>query len=195
MIIACYNIYNEAKYLEESMKSIRDKVDKIVVIDGAYRKFPHIIPFSTDDSLKIAEKYADKVIKCEREMVIDNLESFSWESEIAKRNQYLIGEEGDIYLVVDGHEIWKGALPNPPGDYRLVIKKDGKWLRFPRMFRHREGIFYMNHHYELWDANGKINDEFPEYPLVKGYFDHKDDCEKERAEARKIYYSLPNFDQ
>ena len=189
MIIACYNIYNEAKYLEESMKSIRDKVDRIIVVDGAYKKFPHDNPSSTDGTLEIALKYGAEFY------LSKGVGGEPWDSEIEKRNWYLKGEIGDVYLVVDGHEIWKGALPSPPGDYRLVIKKDGEWLRFPRMFRHREGIFYMNHHYELWDAKGKINDEFPEYPLLKGYFDHKDDCEKERAGARKIYYSLPNFDQ
>jgi len=182
-LIACYNIYNEAQYLEESLKSIRDKVDLIVVVDGAYKKFPHKIPWSTDGSLEIARRYTPYVIERDR----------AWESEIAKRNAYLIGSVGDIYLVIDGHEIWSGDLTPPFGNYRIKWKLSDGWHEAFRMFKHKLGIHYQQFHYSIWIGNKCLDQDFPLYP--HGYLIHKyPDYPKERQEARKKYYSLESFD-
>ena len=94
-LIACFNIYNEAAVLEEALQAVKGKVDKIIVVDGAYEKFPHQIPYSTDGSIEIAVRYADELISPRK----------AWKSEIEKRNAYLIGKPGDVYLTLDGHEI------------------------------------------------------------------------------------------
>jgi len=180
--IACYNVYNEAEFLEESLKSIRNKVDLIVAVDGAYKKFPHEFPFSTDGTLAIAKKYADKVIE----------NSEAWESEIFKRNQYLIGKSGDIYLVIDGHEIWTGDLIPPFGNFRIKWKKSDGWHETFRMFEHKPGIHYKEFHYNICINGKSIGQDFPVYP--HGYLTHLDTKDKIRLEAKKKYYSLPNFD-
>ena len=183
MLIAVYNVYNEAQYFEESLKSLKNKADKIIVVDGAYRKFPHTIPWSTDGSIEIAKKYADKVIETKK----------PWKSEIFKRNQYLIGVPGDIYLVIDGHEIWSGDLTLPFGNYRIKWKLSDGWHEAFRMFEHKPGIHYQRTHYELWVNDKCLGTDFPVYPY--GYLIHKyPDYPKERHEARKKYYSLESFD-
>ena len=182
-IIAVYSVFNEGQYLEESLKSIRDYVDKIVIVDGAYRKFPHKFPFSTDGTLRIAKKYADIIIETSK----------AWRSEIFKRNQYLAGEPGDIYFQIDGHEIWSGKLIPPFGNYRVKMKMTDGWHEFFRMFKHQPGLRYHRRHYELWVKDKCLGQEFPIYP--HGHLIHKDvNYSKARKKARKKYFSTEAFD-
>jgi len=181
--IAVYSVYNEAQYLEKSLKSIRDKVDFIIVIDGAYKKFPHKYPFSTDGTLKIAYKYADKVIETGE----------AWKSEVIKRNQYLIGEPGDVYIQIDGHEIWSGKLIPPFGNYRIKMRMRDGWHEFFRMFIHQHTLRYYKKHYELWVKDKCLGQEFPIYP--HGHLIHKDvNYSKTQKKDRKKYFSTEDFD-
>jgi glycosyltransferase involved in cell wall biosynthesis len=184
MLIACYNVYNEAAYFEESLERIRKKVDYIIVVDGAYKKFPHNVPYSTDGTIEIAEKYADRIVET----------AYPWPSEIEKRNQYLIGKKGDTYLVMDGHEVWVGDLKRPFGDYKIrTVRSEGD-CSFPKMFKHVEGIHYARKHYELYDKDNKLinNESWPEYQF--GYLFHKEGYREDRLKAREEYYNKPNFD-
>ena len=181
MLYICFNIYNEAEYLEEALKAVKGK-GKIVIVDGAYKKFPHQIPYSTDGSLEIAKKYTDIIIETKE----------PWQSEIFKRNQYLIGKEGDTYLVIDGHEIWKGDLTAPFGNYRIKWKLKDGWHEAFRMFKHAEGIHYQRAHYEIWIGDKEIGTDFPVYP--HGHLIHKDVKSKERIKNKEYYYSLKAFD-
>lgn len=213
MIIACYNVYNEAAYLEESILSLRDKVDGIVIVDGAYKKFPHKSPESTDGTIEIARKYADVFIPCGRKRIgftpwglewnkrrqvfgairRERLAPEPWKSEIEKRNEYLSGREGDVYLVVDGHEIWRGELdPTIVGNWRIKVKRAEGDASMEKMFRHYEGIHYAETHYKLWVDGKPLNLDVPEYPL--GYFEHKDGYSEARNKARAEYYRIPHFD-
>jgi len=184
-IIAVYSVYNEGQYLEESILSIKDKVDTIVVVDGAYKKFPHKPKNfqSTDRTLEIANKYSDILITFKE----------AWPSEIYKRNKYLLGKPGDVYLHLDGHEIWEGELIPPFGNYRIKMKMSDGWHEFFRMFEHKPGIEYRKRHYELWVGDKCLKQEFPIYP--HGHLIHKDpDYSAETIRARKRFFSLPNFD-
>lgn len=181
-IIACYNVFNEVKHLEESILSLRDKVDLIVVVDGAYKNFKHDSCYSTDGTLDIAKKYAHHLF-----LTPDA-------SEIQKRNRYLIGIPGDIYLQVDGHEVWKGELdPTIAGNWRVRVKMSDGWHVFDKMFRHYNGIHYEKNHYQPYVGDKPINIGQSEYPL--GYFEHYDDISDERRKAKENYYKLPHFDQ
>jgi hypothetical protein len=183
-LIACYSVYNEAKYLEESLKSIKGKVDYIVVVDGAYKNFPHIKPYSTDDTIKIARRYADQVIL--NPMKPNSIAELSWENQIQKRNKYLIGDPGDVYLAIDGHEIWYGELSPPFGNCRIKTIKGNYNLDTFRMYVHEDGIEYRNKHYEVWVGEKLLNDEYTLY--TKGYFVHKEDAhDEERLKAKKQY--------
>ncbi|RKZ67258.1 MAG: glycosyltransferase family 2 protein [Gammaproteobacteria bacterium] len=52
-ISACIISFNEEKKIEECLKSLQPVVDEIIIIDS----------LSTDDTLKIAEKYTDKIFQ------------------------------------------------------------------------------------------------------------------------------------
>lgn len=182
-LIAVYNTFNEAQHLEESLKSIRDQVDFIVIVDGAYQKFPHEFPYSTDGTLKIARKYADKIIETTK----------PWKSEIFKKNHYLIGELGDFYFHIGGHEIWFGELKPPFGNYRVKVRMKGQLHEFFRMFEHQPGIRYERRHYELWVGDKCLGQEYLVYP--HGHLIHKDlKYTKKLLRARKKYFSTPDFD-
>ena len=182
MIYICFSVYNESQYLEEALRSVKGK-GKIIVVDGAYKKFPHRNPFSTDGTLRIADKYADIIITFPK----------AWPSEIYKRNKYLMGKPGDFYLQMDGHEIWKGELKKPFGNYRIETQMNDGRHEFFRMFEHQPGIEYRKRHYELYVGDKCLGQEFPVYP--HGYLIHKDpDYSEERKKARKRFFSLPNFD-
>jgi len=164
------------------LKSVRDKVDLIVLVDGPYAKFPHQFPYSTDGTIEIAKKYVD-ILKTQAK---------AWPSEIFKRNQYLVGEPGDIYLVIDGHEIWTGSFIPPFGNYRIKWKLTDGWHETFRMFEHKPGIHYKQFHYSIWIDDKCLGQDFPIYP--HGYLTHLESKDKLRLEAKKKYYSLPNFD-
>ncbi len=182
-LIACFNVYNEAEYFEEALLSIKGKVDKIVVVDGAYKKFPHEFPYSTDRTIEIALKYADQFIGSGNK---------PWKSEIVKRNQYLIGKPGDLYLIIDGHEIWTGDFIPPFGNYRIKMRMADGWHETFRMFEHKPGICYKEFHYSIWIDGKPIGQDFPVYP--HGHLTHLNTKDKIRLEAKKKYYSLQSFD-
>jgi hypothetical protein len=187
MFIAAYNIFNEAQYLEESLKAIKPYVDYIVVIDGAYKNYPHKKAWSTDGSTDIASRYADMVI----------IPTEAWPSEIYKRNQYLIGHLGDTYIVLDGHEIWEGDFRFPIGDYYIREQIDtdpGNWHRFFQMFNHRDGIQYYQHHYKLIDGMGNDINSTEDYQ--GGYFIHKTPSyTKQQLVDRRKFFTTPMFDR
>jgi hypothetical protein len=107
---------------------------------------------------------------------------------------YLIGGEGDVYLQVDGHEIWKGELdPTIVGNWRVRVKMGDGWHVFDKMFRHYNGIHYEKNHYQPYVGDKPLNIGQSEYPL--GYFEHYDDISDERRKAKEDYYKLPHFDQ
>jgi len=184
-LIAVYSVFNEAQYLEESILSIKNKVDTIVVVDGAYKKFPHNPKNfqSTDGTLAIANKYSDILITFPK----------AWPSEIYKRNKYLVGKPGDIYIQLDGHEIFTGELIPPFGNYRMKMKMSDGWHEFFRMFKHEPGIEYRKTHYKLWVGDKCLGQEYPVYP--HGHLIHKDpDYSKKLRKARERFFTLPNFD-
>ena len=76
---------NEEDFLEMTLKSIRDEVDEIVIVDTG----------STDNSIPIAKKYADKILETE------------WKYDFGyHRNQALDLASNDWVLVVAGDCPW-----------------------------------------------------------------------------------------
>ena len=87
-IYACYIVYNEADKIALSLNSIISYVDKVVMVDGAFKHFKHTYPESTDDTKEIAEKICgDKLIwiDCPK----NNDKYIPWENQVDKRNAYL----------------------------------------------------------------------------------------------------------
>jgi glycosyltransferase involved in cell wall biosynthesis len=82
-ISACMMVKNEEDNLPRCLESIKDVVDEIIIVDTG----------STDDTVKIAKKYTDKIYFHE------------WENNFSKhRNQSISYATGDWLLIIDADE-------------------------------------------------------------------------------------------
>lgn len=184
-VYGCINAYNEADTIEDCAKALRSYTDKIIVVDGAYKAYPHTCPRSNNGTLEIMRSAADIFISKAR----------AWKDEVEKRNAYLIGEPGDWYIVNDADEIIKGELDksilhsNAIG-YQMWIKRPNL-PRSPifRIFRHLEGVEYRYAHCLLWSPmTGPIRpDNMPiiDNPMFDHYTDSRSD---ERKRDKGVYY-------
>lgn len=99
-IIAQLNVYNSDLYLKEVLESIYNYVDRIVIIDGSFRK--NIRPkYSTDNTREIVKSFYD----------IDNkiiYKKVCSKSQTKQRNRALkYIKNFDWLLIVDDDEIYK----------------------------------------------------------------------------------------
>lgn len=162
-IIGCVNGFQDIDMLKHSLPALRKLVDVLVYVDGAYAKFPHDNPESTDDSLALAQEYADRIIFTHKDR---SGQMLPWVDEIQKRNQYLIGESGDYYLVCDADEVPVGIeafdriLLRSKPDWFVMLKRIGdntKPYGIHRLFRHRPGIRYAGTHHAVHVGNHLIH--------------------------------------
>lgn len=189
MIIAVINTYNDKDHIEKTLQSVKGKVDKIVVVDGAYADFPHDVPYSTDGTLDIAKKYADVLIECPNQK--------AWHDEMVKRSAYLIGNEGDWYLMIDADELFEGDLEplrtSKESDYFLPFTYEedyGREGKQYRLFKHRAGLIYARNHYTLWIGTLNLSD-MPKALYEHGRMFHEPQSRTpEREEAKKAYYKI-----
>ena len=189
MIRCCINGYNEIFLLESCLQKIRSKVDHITFVDGAYKEFPHKIPWSNDGTLDIAKELCDEVIECTE----------PWPDEIIKRNQYLTGAPGDWYFVLDCDEMFVGDIRESAletltddVDIRMREKHDSGYIpdrNIYRFFKHREGIHYEKTHHALWlpgidlPLNKREHDVYPH-----AYLEHLTKQRPiERNECKGVY--------
>lgn len=189
-IYGCVSGFNEEANLERCFTSLIPKVDVLVYVDGAYRKFPCQHPYSTDDSINIAHEFADVVMMTEK----------PWENEVQKRNTYLIAEPGDLYIILDADEQLKGdvrssieqVLQNHPDaqDFRIDFHRRTLPIMSlcSRVFYHRRGIHYFGAHNALWLGDNLLN--HIDQPILKGgrVYHYTDEREKKRVEAKGEYY-------
>ena len=160
MIIACYNVYNEIEYLPKSVDSIYRYADKLVFVDGRYKDFHPDKPVeSTDGTL---EWINDKDNDPDGKFQLIEAPEDGWENQPIKRSAYLIGKAGDIYVVIDGHDViteWRAPrmILDVAGMARLDILDNDPPIsaKAPRLIGHVEGLHYITHAY-LVDGN----DEF-----------------------------------
>lgn len=152
-VIGCVNVYQDATLLARCLAALRPHVDTLVVVDGAYAGFERYgaDPASTDGTLELARFAADIV-----------LSAAPGDDEIAKRNKYLVGAEGDYYFVVDADEEVDGVLDRAAlsarDDWAVALyRAQEPWVRYPiyRLFRHRTGIAYRGMH-----CGVHVGDEF-----------------------------------
>lgn len=158
MLIAGYNIYNEIDHIEESVKSVYDHVGKVVFVDGRYKGFYEDKPVASNDGT--VQWIKDKDNDPENKFHFIKAPKSPWKetktqsAQGVKRSAYLIGEPGDTYLYLDGHEIvieWRkvdlllgevafARLDLPDEDPQISVKA-------PRIFAHQEGVKYITHSY------------------------------------------------
>jgi len=150
--IACVIAYQEERMLPGCLESVAGQVDEIVVVDGAYARFPHEVPYSTDKTVEIALAYGARVIDCP--------EGKPWPNQVVKRTAYLVGEEGDWYLHIDADERLVGVLPVPQNGMHYafhIFSRGGVASWSPRLWQHRGRMRYVGAHNALWSDDRLIH--------------------------------------
>lgn len=152
MLIACVVAYNEGRMLPGCLESVltHGGFERMVVVDGAYSAYPHEAPFSTDATEAIARVYGAEWIGCR---LGDDGQPRAWYDEVEKRSAYLVGQDGDWYVVLDADERLQGRLPNfEDGQSYALLVKD--WMALTswcyRVFQHRGWMRYEGAHTALW---------------------------------------------
>lgn len=98
-ISACYIVKNEAENLAKSIKSLKNQVNEIVVVDTG----------STDNTVTVARKLGAKVY------------SFPWQDDFSKaRNFALSKAKGDWLILLDADEYFTAKIA---GNIRQVIRQ------------------------------------------------------------------------
>ena len=99
---ACYIVYNNERTIRRSLKTVLPHVDKVIMVDGAFKDYPHFYPFSTDRTHYIAKRMCgDKLIwrKCSKSQWF-GLRLMPWRTQIDKRNKYLKLIPKDTWFIV-----------------------------------------------------------------------------------------------
>jgi len=152
-IYACYCIYNEVDTIEQSINSIIDYVDKIVVVDGPFLGFPAVSLKSDDGTLDILEQYKKKLIYI---FVPKRMRAPE------KRSLQFI-EGADWYFQIDGDEVAVGDVeaglsrlkttPHKVAEI-VVYLKDGSKASYSRLVKYQPGLHFYENHYILKSFEG-----------------------------------------
>lgn len=151
MILACIITYNDFPLIKDCVESVKDKVDKIIAIDGKYRDFPGDSGYSTDGTLEYLSGVSNVQLIFE-----------SGVDEVDKRNKYLeLVNDGDIILNLDADEVLAGDIKDLNADFGIIDLHDGHsrhvQKRATRFFKYYDGMRYENVHYTLYFDGKQIN--------------------------------------
>jgi len=98
-ISACYIVKNEAKNLAKSIKSLKNQVNEIVVVDTG----------STDNTMTVARKLGAKVY------------NFVWQDDFSKARNYALSKaQGDWLILLDADEYFTAKTA---GNIRKIIRQ------------------------------------------------------------------------
>jgi len=110
---ALINLYNDRTFLAETLESLVDFVDRIIVADGAYAFYYKYFkpfnlwaqPWSTDGSLEIIEGFRDKPDT----VILRQLEGDCWVNQAVKRTALVDAvPDGDWFIIIDADEGLQG---------------------------------------------------------------------------------------
>jgi hypothetical protein len=211
-IVACYSTFNDAAVLEESLRSLIDLVDFVVVVDGAYpgARDPH--DHSWDGTIDIVNKTAWSkctVIQCIQRM-----------TEPQKRNLYLGFVQAnfpDAWLFhLDADEI----LHDAEEDFEWLRSEEGTHYQVARIFRNDsdrrewygsdlytspfertrlhprfyhgiQGLHYVENHWMLRDAAGdRVEQKYDNTRLRKAWLEHKQAARTRQSIHLKNFYNI-----
>lgn len=186
--------YNDWPLIQRCVSSCYDWVDEVVAVDGRYADFPGEMDYSNDGTVE----YLMDLDKC-------HVIFASGLKEVEKRNLYLVGSEGDWYIMMDADEEWVGPpfSPDPQLDAYVTNHK----REYPihemdrvRLFKHVPGLHYAGKHYWLRDARnrtvalvGKVGKSYRWEKLKdhRGYIQHHElKRPPERQRAKNAYYGI-----
>ena len=111
-IIACFDIFNEAQFIRESVEAVASWCDNVIIVDGALNGYPAQSPISNDGTLEII---AELMVK-HPNITLKQIGHFAIGYE--KIDAYLsLINEGDYILRLDGDEIAECPDPQKLRDY------------------------------------------------------------------------------
>lgn len=153
--------YNEEKNIEYCLKNVYDWSDEIYIVDS----------FSTDETLKIAKKYTDKIYQqkfenysLQRNWALDNLPI---------ETEWIMFLDADEYLMKELKNEIEMVLPNSQCDgyyikFRFIFL--GRWIKYGgyypswilRIFRKGKGQFSreVNERVYINGKTGFLNNDF-----------------------------------
>ena len=194
MIVACIITYNDIETIEDCINSVKNAVDRIVIVDGKYRDFPGEYECSTDGTAEYIGSIAGDCKLTFR--FVARLD------EVAKRNVYLTYlKDGDVCLNLDADEILTGNIPNLTADIGIV--RVGEWgdrrrhRRTNRFFRYRTGLHYWGTHKLILDAEGRVfanldhTGDYTHQLVTEFELLHRNDLRSDERKAdKKEYYKI-----
>jgi len=180
---ALLNLYNDRTFLPAMLETIKDVVDCIHVVDGAYTQYlehykkfvPTANAWSTDGSLEMISAFRG-LPEVHVHRTAD--EKTCWANQVEKRN-YLINlvPDGDYFIIIDADELLmgdvqeaiekfyeSGCLAMQMPLYTPGLQQDRIipcW--HPRVLMKRPGMHYKGTHWHLRDNFGRIIEE--KYPM------------------------------
>jgi hypothetical protein len=176
-------LYNDCTFLAATLESIKDVVDSIIVVDGAYelylKHYKEFVPtanaWSTDGGLEIIERFPGKP---ETRVFKTKDNGTCWANQVEKRN-FMINQvpDGDYFLGIDSDEMLMGDVQEALEKfyesgcvaaqfplYTPGLNQDRIVPRWhPRIFQKKPGMHYEGTHWHLRDKFGRIIEE--KYPL------------------------------
>lgn len=135
---ACIIAYNEEQLLPDCLDSLAGKVDEIILVDGRIEEFPGAVAVSSDNTAAIARAYGAQVIQC----------GTPYRTEMEMREQYLVGSEGDWYLVMDADQVLMTPLPSVSQlrsdayRFRIRVLEPEQDVYPVYLFKHRGNMHY-----------------------------------------------------
>jgi glycosyltransferase involved in cell wall biosynthesis len=101
-IVAYLQIYNDSEFLKDSLESVRDLIDEVVIVDGAYSwlaNYYETIGFNPSKSNEVIyDILSDTGLKYK---VIDGI----WDNQISKRMAGYDACDGEYVMRIDSDEI------------------------------------------------------------------------------------------
>ena len=144
-IVIC--AFNEAQLLPTCLGRI-PKGSKVTIIDGAYTDYPHDVPWSTDGTCELAERWGADIVRVTE----------PWVDQIAKRSFSLTLAK--TVFVLDADEMLLTSIPS-------AIASDVGWVSIvsslydevypePRIFRVQDGWHYEGRHHWIFDGDNNL---------------------------------------
>lgn len=133
-IVQCIQAHNEAEFIQLTMGSIYDKVDKIIVIEGAVKNRPNKTEegLSTDGTTELINEFKKKNDPDNKITVIRIKKP--WENLEAIKQTFLdISVPGDWLLINDADEFY---MPEDIDRLRLAIDRNPHATEFVPLFLH-----------------------------------------------------------
>jgi len=149
MLIATIITYNDIETIKGCVESIRNKVSRIIAVDGRFIDFPGKENISTDGTLEYLDSLGIEIL-------------FTYGiDEVDKRNNYLDElASGDICLNIDSDEVLIGNIPELTADIGIMqIGEQGdrrRHRRTCRFFKFRKGLHYWGTHKMILDKDGRL---------------------------------------